>query len=133
MEKINNSDDEFYDNIEIESQSKNKTGKKKKTDTKKNVDIIQMCDDLEMKLTESFKTHRNEIRKLKREYQKKLKKIDKRTTNTNTSGIKKASRIPNNLADLIDVKRGTELTRIELGKRIHHIFKSRDLLYENDK
>lgn len=120
MEKINNSDDEFYDEVPIVK--------------KKKLNIIEMCDDMEKKLTESFKAHRDELRKIKREYQKKMNKLDRRANNgKKLVGINNVTRIPDSLADLIGVKRGTEMARTELGKRVHNIFKSRDLLYEHNK
>jgi len=131
MEKINDSDDEFYIDLDFDPKSMSKTGKKKKV-----VDVAQMCDDLEMKLTESFKEHRSEIRKIKKEYQKtvnKLKKSSATGKKKKAVGINNVTRIPDSLADLIGVKRGTEMARTELGKNIHEVFKNRDLLYSSDK
>ena len=126
MEKI--SDDEFYDNIDVDSKSEKKTGKKKKA-----TDVIQLCNDLETKMIESFKANRAEIRRIKREYQKKINKLDKHAASKKPVGINNVTQIPNVLADLIDVKRGTKMARTELGKHIYEVFKERDLLYEDDK
>lgn len=128
MEKINDTDDEFYSDIEVKNS--NNTGKKKKS-----LDIADMCDELEVNLTKTFKEYRSEIRKIKKEYQKTINKVNKNNTikNKKKAGITKVTRIPDVLADLIGVKKGTEMTRIDLGKHIHDVFKSRDLLYEKDR
>lgn len=96
-------------------------------------DFIKMCDDMENDLTTHYRKQRNNIRKLKKSYQKQMKKFSKKGKKNKNNGINKSTPIPNKIADLIEVERGTCMPRTKVGSLVYKIFNDRGLVYENDK
>ncbi len=128
IEIVETSDDELIDDQGI-------TENQKKS-SKKNMNLIELCNQLERDLTLDFRKHREQIRRIKKTYEKELKKCNKRKKKTITNdkaGINKAIQVPDKLADLVGIPRGTSIPRTKLGGLVYKVFQDRDLLYDNDK
>ena len=132
IEIVENSDDDFLDGFVVESN--NKIGK----NNKKNNDInfIDLCNKFEEELTTNFRKQREDIRSIKKMYQKEVKKNNKHKNKGNmneTAGINKPTTVPDKLADLIGIKRGAVMPRTKVGSLIYNEFGDRGLLYSRDK
>lgn len=99
--------------------------------------FIQMCDNLIDKLTDEYKKNKEEIQKLKKQYQTDMKtaKIKKSTKPIKkpTSGITMVQRVPVKLCNLLNLDTDTNLSRIELTKKLYVLLEDRNLYSPDDK
>lgn len=101
-----------------------------------NNDFIKLCNKFEEELTMNYRKQRDDIRNIKKLYLKEVKNMHKKKNKgvTNeTAGINKPIILPNKLADLIGVNRGTSMPRTRVGSLVYNEFSQRGLLYEKDK
>jgi chromatin remodeling complex protein RSC6 len=101
--------------------------------------FMNSYNDLQKRIEEQFnylKTLRTEVRKLVSAYEHDMQRVQKskrrRRANFEPTGFIKKSLLPNDLADLVGVAHGTEMSTPELTKRFYAVLKERNLCDEKD-
>lgn len=88
------------------------------------------------KLTKNYKQHKEELKNLMKLYKKEIKtcrKNKKNTTKRDKTGFTKPSRVPDKLIKLFNLKKGTEISRVELTKKFYDMMEAKNLYYQKDK
>lgn len=143
-----NIDDDNYDtssdekpnqtnNLNIKNSKNSKQELDLETETSKDMSFLNLCDMMENDLIRNYREQRNKIRMLKKKYIKELKAAMKfsskrRRKNTET-GFTKPETVPDELANLIGVDKGTVMARTKLTKCVYDVFRKRGLQYKGDK
>ena len=123
--------------ISSEEQSNEKINKNQKSDINEMIhNFDSMCDNILQKITEDYKSQKEEIRKLKLKYHhdvKKAKKVKNQVKIKKATGFTKIEPVPDGLARIINVKKGTILSRTQVTKKIYGYIKENNLYYEKNK
>lgn len=128
---VDNSDDESISSIENKEERE-----KLNSSESEESEFVKQFEFLLEKITKNYKEQRDEIRNLIKLHKKELKcaKKTKRTRNQrDKTGFTKPEIVPDKLADFVDIKRGTMMSRTELTKLLCKEFTKRNLYYKNDK
>jgi len=96
-------------------------------------EFLNLYDGLIDKINLFAKEQKNEIRQLKKMYQKQFKQINKQTQNKRVTGFTKTEVVPKKLAKLIGIEYGCKMNRTELTKKVYSVLKDRGLYYKKDK
>jgi|AntRauTorckE6833_2_1112554.scaffolds.fasta_scaffold58899_2 chromatin remodeling complex protein RSC6 len=95
-----------------------------------------MCDNILIKITEDYKSQKEEIRKLKLKYHQDIKKAKKVKTQVKVkkaTGFTKTELVPYGLTRIINVAEGTILSRTQVTKKVYGYIKQNNLYYEKNK
>ena len=129
--ELEHSDDDIPDTSEVH-QIKIDNEIKQKIDD----DFLQRGYALMETMTQNYKDQREELRRLMKQYKHELRNAKKNTKQKKTTaqtGFTKPTIVPDDLAELVDLEKGSVMPRTELTKEIYRVFKDRGLHYENDK
>lgn len=98
-------------------------------------DFLLQCDHLLEQLTLDFRSHRNELRKLKKQYRVNIRNAKKgaKRKKTGNTGFTKPERVPDSIAELISIDKGSEMPRTQVAKEIYRVLNERGLRYEQNK
>ena len=126
------SDQEMSENLNIEIGHEDQ----KEMVEHEDPEFIIKCDALLEKITQDYRSNRDAIRDLKKQYRHEMKVAKKNCRKRKTSkktGFTKSEVVPSKLAKLIGVEKGTTMPRTQLTKEIYAVIKDRGLYYDNDK
>jgi chromatin remodeling complex protein RSC6 len=129
----------IYDEVSqdlMEFQGNDKDCQIKIKKTRKKVKFIDLFDEISGNVSEIYQQLRDVKSKMKRLHSAYLRDVKsnkpKKDNKDAKGGFVKPTRVPNKLADLLDIPRGTLLSRTDVTKRLYKYFKDNELQDDDD-
>lgn len=101
------------------------------TDNRDN--ILKQFDDMLHDLKRDYQDRRDQLRKMKKAYERKLNKEKKKVKNNVNTGFTKKEPVPYKLAKYLGLPKGIDMPRTEVTKKLYAQLKETGLVYEHNK
>lgn len=100
----------------------------------KGTTFLDICDKLIEEIDTTSKHLKSQVRELKNSYKKDMRKRNNRKPHINTdNGFNRKETVPEPLTKLLNIRKDTTMTRVQVTKLVYRYFKDRALFYDKDK